>query len=100
MKVGDMRDEELQEFADREVTLSYRGRTLTGKLIVGFAAQASVNAPYAVEWSVGEQTLGTYEIRRAAIASAEAVEVVELVNEPEQVGAEIHDVANDTQTPG
>ncbi len=95
-----MRDEELQEFADRQVTLNYRGRTLTGKLIAGFAAQASVNAPYAVEWSVGDPVLGTYELRRAAIAGADAVDEVQLVNEAQQVGDELHDMATDTQTPG
>lgn len=95
-----MTDEELLGFVDEKIRLSYRGRILTGKLISGFAAQASVNAPYAVEWSVGDPTLGTYEVRRAAIAAAEAVESVEIVNESEQLGAEINDVVTDTQTPG
>jgi hypothetical protein len=95
-----MTDEELQGFVDQEVRLNYRGRSLAGKLISGFAAQASVKAPYAIEWSVGDPSLGNYEVRRAGIVSAQAVDSVEFINEPEHVGAEINDVANEEQTPG
>ncbi len=95
-----MTDEELQGFVDQEVRINYRGRNLTGKLLSGFAAQASVKAPYAIEWSVGDPALGNYEVRRAAISAAEDIETVEFVNEPAQVGAEISDVANEEQTPG
>ena len=95
-----MTDDELQTFADQRVKLTYRGRVLTGTLISGFAAQTSVKTPYAVEWSVGSEAAGDYEVRRAAIGSAQAVESIELVDEAKQVGAEIEDAASDAQTPG
>jgi hypothetical protein len=95
-----MTDEDLQRLAEQKVRITYGGQTVTGKLIVGFAAQVRVQAPYAIEWYDLNPTLGTNEVRLAAIASAAAVESIELVNEPEETKAEIEDAAEDAQTPG
>ncbi len=95
-----MTDEELQKYANERVRISHGGQVLTGKLIVGFEAQLKVQAPYAIEWSDLNPTLGTNEVRLAAIPGAEAVESIEVVDEPEETRAEIEDVVEDAQTPG
>jgi hypothetical protein len=95
-----MRDEEIQRFANQHVRLSYAGQVVTGTLIVGFAAQTQVEAPYAIQWYDVNPTLGVKEERVAAIATAEAVEWIEPVREAEEARAEIEDAAEDAQTPG
>ena len=95
-----MTDEELQKYANERVRIGHGGQVLTGKLIMGFEAQLKVQAPYAIEWSDLNPTLGTNEMRLAAIPSAEAVESIEVVNQPEETKAEIEDAAEDAQTPG
>lgn len=95
-----MTDEELQAFTDQKVKLRYAGRDLSGKLIAGFEAQLSVKAPYAIEWSDKDSTVGTYEVRRVAIPFAEAVESIELLDESKCLDAEIEEEARDQQTPG
>lgn len=95
-----MTDEELQKYANERVRISHGGQVLTGKLIAGFEAQLKVQSPYAIEWHDLNPTLGTNEMRLAAIPSAEAVESIEVVNQPEETKAEIEDAAEDAQTPG
>lgn len=93
-----MTDEELQTYADGYVRLTLGGKTLTGKLISGFAAQVGVNAPYAIRWHDVNQSSNTEEVRLVAIPNAEAVESIELIDEDS--AAEIKDEAEDAQTPG
>ncbi|HEX3672393.1 MAG TPA: hypothetical protein VHT92_11880 [Candidatus Cybelea sp.] len=93
-----MTDDELQQFADSTVRLTFDRQALTGKLITGFEAQVRVNAPYALQWHDLNPTSGTKEERLVAIPSAEVVESIELVNE--NVSEEIEDAAEDAQTPG
>ena len=93
-----MTDEELQEYADCTVRITLGAGTLTGKLIIGFAAQVAVNSPYAVRSYDVNPTSGTREERFVAIPSAEDVRAVELVDE--DVAGEIEDTAEDAQTPG
>lgn len=93
-----MTDEELQTYADQHVRLAYGGRTVTGKLITGYAAQIRVNAPYAIQWYDENPSLGTKEERLVAIPHADAVESVEIVDESART--EISDAAEDAQTPG
>jgi hypothetical protein len=93
-----MTDEELQGYANSTVRLKLGCLILTGKLVSGFEARVSVDAPYALEWHDVNPTTGTNEERFVAIPSAEAVESIELVDE--DVAKEIEDVAEDWQTPG
>ena len=93
-----MTDDELQQFANSTVRLTFDGQALTGKLITGFEAQVRVNAPYALQWHDVNPASGTREERLVAIPSAEAVESIELVDE--DVSEEIEDAAEDAQTPG
>ncbi len=93
-----MTDEQLQDYANQKVRLLAGGRTITGKLLVGFEAQIRVKAPYAIQWYDVNPTLGTNEERLAAIPHAEAVESIELVDESPR--EEIEDAAEDAQTPG
>jgi hypothetical protein len=91
-------DDDLRQFANGNVRLTFDGQTLTGKLIIGFEAQVRVNAPYALLWHDLNPTSGTREERLVAIPSAEAVESIELLDE--DVSEEIEDAAEDAQTPG
>jgi hypothetical protein len=95
-----MTDEEIQRFANQRVRLRYAGQVVTGTLVVGFAAQTQVQAPYAIQWYDVNPTLGVKEERLAAIASAEAVEWMEPVEEAAEARAEIADAAEDARTPG
>lgn len=95
---AEMTDEELQGYANTTVRLKLGGLILTGKLVSGFEARVSVDAPYALEWHDVNPTTGTNEERFVAIPGAEAVESIELVDE--DVAKEIEDVAEDWQTPG
>jgi hypothetical protein len=95
-----MSDKEIQRFANQRVRLRYAGQVVTGTLVVGFAAQTQVQAPYAIQWYDVNPTLGVKEERLAAIASAEAVEWMEPVEEAAEARAEIADAAEDAQTPG
>jgi hypothetical protein len=95
-----MTDDELQRFANEKVRLAFGGHTLTGKLVVGFEAQLKVQAPYALEWCDVDESLGTNEMRLAAIPDAAAVESVELADVAEETRDEIEEVADETQTPG
>jgi hypothetical protein len=95
-----MTDEEIQRFANQRVRLSYAGQVVAGTLIVGFAAQTQVQAPYAIQWYDVNPTLGVKEERLAAIAAAEAVEWIEPVEEADEARAEIVEAADDAQAPG
>jgi hypothetical protein len=95
-----MTDEELQEFIDQQVRLTYDGHSLTGKLISGFEVQLSVKAPYAIEWTDRNAAIGTYELHRVGIPSADRVESIEALNESALQDAEVEDAAKDQQTPG
>ena len=95
-----MTDEELQKFAGEKVRLVFAGRTLTGKLVTGFEAQLKVQAPYAIEWSDVNESLGTNEMRLAAIHDAAAVESIEPLDVGEEAKDEIEEVVDETQTPG
>lgn len=78
----------------------FAGRAVTGKLVVGFEAQLKVKAPYAIEWYDVDASLGTNEMRLAAIPDAGAVESIELLDVAEETADEIEDEADETQTPG
>jgi len=93
-----MTDDELQRFSDQKVRLVSGGRTIVGTLITGFRAQIAVQAPYAIQWYDINPTLDAKEERLVALASAAAVESVELVDE--DAAAEIESEAEDEQTPG
>ena len=93
-----MTDEELQRFCDQNVRLKIDGRILEGKLICGFEAQQTLNIPYALKTLKRNPSLDTYDTHLDGIPYAEAVESVELVDEP--VADEIEDEVQDLQTPG
>jgi hypothetical protein len=95
-----MTDEELQEFLDQPVRLTYAGQSLTGKLISGFEAQLSVKAPYAIEWSHRNERVGALELHRVGIPSAERVESIEALSESALQDAEVEEAVKDQQTPG
>ena len=78
----------------------FAGRELTGKLVVGFESQLKVQAPYAIEWHDVDTSLGTNEMRLAAIHDAGAVESIELLDVAAETADEIVDEADETQTPG
>jgi len=95
-----MTDEELQRFAGEKVRLVFAGRELTGKLVVGIESQLKVQAPYAIEWYDVDRSLGTNEMRLAAIHDAGAVKSIELLDVAKETADEIEDEADETQTPG
>ncbi|HEY2473663.1 MAG TPA: hypothetical protein VGI19_02570 [Candidatus Cybelea sp.] len=93
-----MTGEELERHANQRVRLIAGGRTLVGKLIVGFEAQIGVKAPYAIQWYDVNPTLGTREERLTAIPHPEAIDSIEVVDESAR--DEIKDEAKEDQTPG
>jgi hypothetical protein len=93
-----MTDEELQTFCNQIVRLKSGEGLLTGKLVCGSEAQLTIRMPYAIETSVSNASLGTYDTHWVGIKDADSVESVELVDEP--VDEEILDAAEDAQTPG
>ena len=95
-----MTDEELQEFVDQDVRLTYAGQSFTGKLISGFEVQLSVKAPYAIEWMDRNATIGSYELHRVGIPSVTRVEAIEPISESALLSAEVENTAREEQTPG
>ena len=93
-----MTDEELQRFCGQNVRLKISGRILEGKLICGGEAQIALNRPYAIETLTRNPSLDTFDTHFDGVPAAEAVESVELVDEP--VAEEIEDEVQDLQTPG
>lgn len=98
--LGPMTDSELQKFAGARVRLTYRGQTLEGKLIDGFTAQLDVKAPYAIQWYADNPSLGVREERITPIASADAVDSIEYVNDAAEARSEIDEDLEEERTPG